>query len=198
MEERTKSFTSLEDSGFFEAIEHGDLATIKAIFNRSPRMDLNLEPPSEDRSAPLHLAALHVKDDIVRFLIDVGADVNFYHWRTEARWECTPLLCAATWFHLSTVEILLDHGANVNFYTQTADSVISSVFRVMRWDSGCIIGKPEQVDMIRLLLERGHYVDHYNPPHTYKSRWGASLVCTLLSCYLFLLLFLLMLGKVAG
>ena len=60
---------------------------------------------------PLICASEHGVDDIVRELIDHGADVNV---ECEYFDECTPLLEAIKAGHLSTIELLLLHGADPN------------------------------------------------------------------------------------
>ena len=81
----------------------GDTARVGALLRRHPRL---ATAPDGCGSPPIHHAARNGDTEIVRLLIEHGADVN-------AQTDCgqTVLYCAGGHGHLDTMQLLLDNGA---------------------------------------------------------------------------------------
>jgi ankyrin repeat protein len=86
------------------ACNNDDLAKAKICFQERPE-DLNL--PDNAGNSPLQIAALEGFIDIVKFLLEKGADVDTRNIDKE-----TPLIDALENGHLEVVKLLLSHGAN--------------------------------------------------------------------------------------
>lgn len=89
-----------------EAASKNDLSTVQSLLNRGvavdSRKDGNLRNPT-----PLNIAAQYGHDEVVRLLLERGADVN-----QGAGIAQDPLLLAAIHQHTSTVKMLLAQGAD--------------------------------------------------------------------------------------
>ena len=91
----------------WQAIEWGRLADIQRMIESDPSL---LGTTDEQGATPLHQAVLSREYDIVRWLIETGAEVDFV---TEDDW-ITPLHWAAEYGFNKMIEILLDAGADIN------------------------------------------------------------------------------------
>ncbi len=87
------------------AAEAGDVAQVAALLAESPQL---LDAANERGLTPLHLAARRGHHDVVRLLIDQGADLE----RTDER-GFTALLYAASSGNLDLVRFLVDRGCEV-------------------------------------------------------------------------------------
>lgn len=86
------------------ACNNDDLERAKTCYHDRPE-DLNL--PDNAGNSPLQIAALEGFADIVKFLLEKGADVDTRNIDKE-----TPLIDAVENGHLEVVKLLLEHGAN--------------------------------------------------------------------------------------
>ena len=97
----------------------GNLASVKAMLTRDPTLVhasmkrgeylLNAKQALNVGDTPIYEAAAHNHPELVRLLLDYGADINICTNTGE-----TPLHGAIMAHHLSMVTLLLDHGADIN------------------------------------------------------------------------------------
>ncbi|KAF2174587.1 hypothetical protein K469DRAFT_707080 [Zopfia rhizophila CBS 207.26] len=85
----------------------GDVAYIRGFLNSSSEKDIFLRGKDEDGTTALILAATETSVEMVKLLLEEGADPNVG--RLDGR---TPLMMAALWGRLDSVHLLLRHGAN--------------------------------------------------------------------------------------
>lgn len=91
-----------------EAAIVGDLGRVKEFVEKDP--GLTDDASSPDGFSPLGLAAHFGHSDVVRYLLEAGADVNF----AAAETGFTALTGAVAGGHGEIVRLLIDAGANVN------------------------------------------------------------------------------------
>jgi len=65
-------------------------------------------------STPLVTAAQEGQTNVVKDLLDKGADPNERGSCGKVGWSVTPLVCAVCYGHLEAVKVLVDRGADVN------------------------------------------------------------------------------------
>ena len=103
--------------------------------------------PDDAKCTPLYRASYYGQVDIMRWLLDHGADVNA---PTQPP-RYTPLFGAACELHLEAVQILLEHNANIKFQNDKGDTPLHDAFNGSRTHNS----EGEVVDMVRRLLEHG-------------------------------------------
>ena len=96
------------------AVEEGDLGMITFLVRDC---QANIEQPGRDRRhsqypllTPLWRAASKGKIDVVKLLVELGADVN----STASDNGSTPLYGACAGFHMDVIEFLVSHGADID------------------------------------------------------------------------------------
>lgn len=102
-----KSADELEKS-FFEAIEAKDLDRVRELYNKYP--NLNLDCVDENELTPLQHACHTGQVELVKFLLDSGAGVNF----TSRKDGYTPLMFAAISARADIVRLLLERGVDIS------------------------------------------------------------------------------------
>ena len=73
---------------------------------------------SADVNLPIHVASKHNNIDIIKLLLDHGADINATNY-----WKTTPLMYACVYGNLAVIKFLLEHGADMsmrNYWGKTA------------------------------------------------------------------------------
>jgi ankyrin repeat protein len=121
----------------FEACAVGKLERVKSMLNRKPRL-LNEYAP--DGFQPIGLASFFGHVEVVRFLLESGAEVNS---SSQNRLKVTPLNSAAAGRHYEIAMLLLERGANPNI-RQEGDFV--------PLHSAAMNG---QIEMVKILLQYG-------------------------------------------
>lgn len=98
----------VEETKLLEAAKSGDLDAVVRIISDSPA-NINCKDFDGRESTPLHFAAGYNRIDVLRYLLEQGADV-------EARdtGGLVPLHNACAYGHLAIAELLVKHGADVN------------------------------------------------------------------------------------
>src|SRR5262245_46631445 len=96
---------------FFDACTKGDVQVLRDLLANDPRLARVSNPKAPHGNwTGLHEAAKHGYVDIVRFLLEQGADPN----AREKGDNTHPLHWAAAQGHLDTVRVLLDAGGDVH------------------------------------------------------------------------------------
>jgi uncharacterized protein len=94
-------------------------------------------------STPLYVAAVQGETEIVRILLDAGADPNK---ESAGESEGTPLCAAASWGHAEVVRLMLQYGADPNLMERTGEVAMTALGWARR---------NHHDEVVRLLLENG-------------------------------------------
>jgi len=106
----------------FDAAKSCDVAKVKAFLEENPKMlDLQDNWGAAAGRTPLHYAIENGCADVVRFLLQAGANVNI----VTAQEGHTPLHYAVFKGDIGMVELLLAHGAKVNVKDSLGDSPLT-------------------------------------------------------------------------
>ena len=122
-----------------DAILGSRIAQVAALVARGAPVDSN----SPYGSTPLYEAAIQGEAEIVRILLDAGADPNK---ESAGKSEGTPLCAAASWGHSEVVRLLLQYGADPNLIERTDEVAMTALTWARRNDHD---------EVVRLLLEAG-------------------------------------------
>lgn len=131
------------NESLYVAIKEEDVSRVRALLDEGPdpnstsRGFLWLLSEDEDFSypyPPLFSAIRKNRPDIVRLLLDKGADINWQKRKNGA----TPLLTAVREKQPEMVKLLIEQGANINLSYPLFEAI----------DGG-------QVEMVRILLQHG-------------------------------------------
>jgi ankyrin repeat protein len=92
-----------DKSPLIQAVENGHIEIVELLIARGADVQ---QQESEMQMSPLHYAAAHDEPDMVRILLENGADLN-----AENSFRWTPLFSAARMGSVETVQALLEAGA---------------------------------------------------------------------------------------
>lgn len=123
------------------AIEEGHLNIVQLLL---PMVDVNVKIQSDN--SLIHIAARYGKDDIVRLLIENGADVNILD-----GYNRTPLISAlmsARSKHKKTIRLLLNSGADATKYSTVGKN--SLIYAV----------ESNRSEVVDLVLSQFNNIDH--------------------------------------
>jgi hypothetical protein len=95
---------------FIRAAKSGNADRLRVLLENDP--NLLSAARDSDGSTALHCATWKGHQDVVKLLINAGADVNIHN--NNEHWGTTPLHAAAHANQAAIAQILLDHGADVN------------------------------------------------------------------------------------
>ncbi len=116
------------------AIEQEDISQLKKLM-KSPLGNLNAKPTlwifevlgERNEPTPLQAACKAGNPEIVKILLENGANVNYTHW-DKSRNQGSPLTNAAGSLsekRLQVIKLLVEHGADVNYQDVTGNDVLS-------------------------------------------------------------------------
>ncbi|GLE00844.1 hypothetical protein PINS_up009641 [Pythium insidiosum] len=133
-----KTMCSIGHTALHAAMQHGDLATVKALLQHAePPVDVNVQ--ALDGSTPLFLAATHGHVDVLRLLVEThGAAVD-----VRGPSGVTAFYVAAQNGHRDAVELLLTHGAAIDVTQRDGSTALH------------IAAYVGQQEMISLLVDHG-------------------------------------------
>ncbi|MBE3099232.1 MAG: ankyrin repeat domain-containing protein [Planctomycetes bacterium] len=135
------------DYDLLTAVARGDLARVKALVEGRP--DLVKEEEARDHS-PLTWAAVHNHPEVLTWLIDHGADINYHN-----NYEGSVLSVAAWEGHIDIAGILLDRGANIEL--GAGEDAYGTPLHRACWQGN--------LELVRLLLDRGAQINSENNGH---------------------------------
>lgn len=92
---------AIDSKSFFEAVATNDLAGARSMLKAHPE----LAKAGEGQGTALHAAAKAGNLDMIRLLLEFGADVN-----AEAHYHESPLTFAAQEGHVEAMKLLREHG----------------------------------------------------------------------------------------
>ncbi|MCC6796201.1 MAG: ankyrin repeat domain-containing protein [Candidatus Hydrogenedentes bacterium] len=106
-------FSGCEES-IHDAALKGDVETARRMLDANPQL---INERNKLGKTPLHQSLTGGNDEIIKLLIERGADVN-----AQDNTGLTPLHIAAWWSVTARAKILIDHGANVNAIDKFGDT----------------------------------------------------------------------------
>ena len=144
------------------ALYNGHFRVANLLFRHGAAVDVQVEI-GEYKYTPLHTASIHGQVDIMRWLLDHGADANARSFSL-----ITPLIEAADATRLEAVQVLLEHSADTNLQDIHGETALYSVLK-----NGHLEGTI--TDIVRRLLEYGadpniRRNNHTTPLHQASSR----------------------------
>ena len=101
------NFFKSKQQQLFDAIEAKNLSKVKRLIS-DPKVDINAK--NKDGYKPLHRAVIQNDLEMIRLLIENGADVN----SKEDKYGATPLIVAAQLDHPEIAKLLIENGADIN------------------------------------------------------------------------------------
>ncbi len=141
------------------AVKNGDIETVKSFFQHNMFIKILNKiknvPRSIDKNNSLILASYYGHIEIVKILLNNGANVNFLHKDGDSS-----LNIASREGHTEIVKILLHNGANINYINKD------------RRGSLIISSSKGHTEIVKLLLDNGA-----NFHHIYKS-WEYTTIIT--------------------
>ena len=136
----------------FEAARTGDLETVSKLIHEGA--DVNAL--DKHGTPAIYYAAWHDKLDVLKLLLDSGADVNkavdLELGSNSGRSDWTALHVATEWSNLNAINLLLDYGANINATSRTGRTPLF-----------CAMDEMEDADTAELFIRRGADVNIIGP-----------------------------------
>lgn len=98
------------ERALLEAAAKGQLEVMKELLSKNPNL---INATDGDHYTPLHRACYSNQVDIVKYLVEQGADLAAL---TELKWQ--PLHCCSYWGYADCAAVLLENGADPNALTE--------------------------------------------------------------------------------
>ena len=131
------AFLHDRSSPIHEAAKAGDIGKVKSMIAENPEL-LNKQLPHEFYESPLSIAVKKGDEEMVKVLLDSGADVNQEYYAGD-----TCLAIAAKWGHTGIAKLLIEKGAEVNPKSSSIETPLIEA------------AKSKSSDMVKLLLDHG-------------------------------------------
>lgn len=134
---------NLPQPTIFEAIESGDLARVKTLFEKG----INLETKNDggDGRTPLLYAIECSQLDIAKYLVEKGANLE-----TKSSSGFTPLLYAIYYNKVDIAKYLVEKGANIEAKDSSGDTPLLCA------------ALSNNIDIIKYLVEKGAHLEAIN------------------------------------
>jgi ankyrin repeat protein len=97
-----------QNKEFIKAAKSGNADRLRALLENDPNL---IRAVDSDGSTALHCATWKGHQDVVKFLLDAGADVNAHN--NNEHWGTTPLHAAAHANQAAIAQMLIESGADV-------------------------------------------------------------------------------------
>ncbi len=132
-----------------KAVRKGDTVRIKKILAKG-RISVDYREPTYGQSL-LHWAVWNNKANMVKFLLEQGADINLRNY-----WSCqSPIVLACKYLDIDVevVHVLLENGANPNDHADEKDSVFDGRMRNLR--TPLIEAAQDNLEKTKILIAAG-------------------------------------------
>jgi ankyrin repeat protein len=168
-------------SEVLRATRHGDIKRLKRIFAGDPKAR---EATGHMGRRPLHVAVESAQAELVRFLVEAGANVNGRRERGDTPLCWAPnaeiaemLIQAGAWLHAKdfagrepihwaaqfarpdVICVLVDHGCDVNLGDQEGHTPLHWATGACAFIGICDMTSPKALDCVGFLIERGSDVN---------------------------------------
>ena len=130
----------IQTQTIFDAVIKGDLANVKELVEKEPPL---LKAKNARQSTPLHVAAAYDNEEIAKYLIEKGSDIEAINGNSY-----TPLMYAG----IKVAKLLVEIGADVNYKSRNGWSALDETL----WR-----GKK---DVAEYLLDKGVTIPDINTP----------------------------------
>lgn len=125
------------DDPLIRAVRAKDVNQVEFLLKHGANVNVLERTFSRDALNPIHLASEYGPIEIVKLLLDHGADVN-----TKTSFNATPLHFAAQGKYISIAKLLIDRGAQV-------DAKDNAGRTPLNWIEGKEWASPEMIDFLK-------------------------------------------------
>ena len=111
----------------FKECKSGTLSGVRWFIENE---HVNINITNEDHETPVYIASYINRFDIVKYLIEKGADPNI-----PTKYQWTPLCRAIEKGHVDVSKYLIDHGANVNYSFDNGHTIMHTAALNHRYET---------------------------------------------------------------
>lgn len=132
-------------NNFILAAGQGDVDVVRNAISAG----VDIDAIDADGNHALHFATLHCRLDVVRLLVEAGANLEIKH----SRYETTPLITAVERGRPEIVQFLIDSGADVHVKLEGDTLLALVVKQAVSWKQ--TERKLKYMDIIQILIQAG-------------------------------------------